>query len=508
MNNILLNRLSPYKGKETIFLHSQGVGDIMQGIISTHKQYRNEYDKICFLFDGANDYEIGKKIFDYLKKNVAYVIEPDNKQMLKSPSAIIATGKTTGSDCKNYSLFTGGILDALNRRGKNIKWCYRFSSYKFGDKIPQHVFTVINPDSNNEIWIDAVLPKYNYKKQYYYKIDKKVKPMLVGLSGIETIAGTKKVNAKKVVDNAKKKARQKTFQKVKQKIQQRGKVVLKFAAAPSRNAFLLLVKLNVRGLATKLKTLATKQPEKLKKFWVNSGGNYAALLKEIERGSKKKRLLGIGAVPAVAAAIASATPLILAVTKLFSAAGIRGEDLANVAAKAIKGKAKEEIQSINAAANGEDIQADYETDNESIDGIGAKKTARKTKKAAKKTTRQTKKTARKTKRAAKKAPKGGFSDNVSEIEKADLQATDAVKKAARKKRLQIAQQVLETGSDIVSSKVSDNMQNLSEIENEAKAEEQQIEQATNATGKDNKMLYVGLAAAAAAGLYIATKEKR
>jgi hypothetical protein len=42
-----------------------------------------------------------------------------------------------------------------------------------GSKLPHHVFVVVNPSTNNEIWIDPVVKAFDYKKQYFYKIDKK-----------------------------------------------------------------------------------------------------------------------------------------------------------------------------------------------------------------------------------------------------------------------------------------------------------------------------------------------
>ena len=62
-----------------------------------------------------------------------------------------------------------------------------------------------------------------------------------------------------------------------------------------RNAYLVLVKLNVRGLAHKLSILLNKPGgnDKLKNVWVKKlGGNFSVLKKNIETGKKKKPLLG------------------------------------------------------------------------------------------------------------------------------------------------------------------------------------------------------------------------
>ena len=259
----LYKYLTPYKHNSKVLVPDQNVADIITGMLEAHKIYAKEYDKIAPAFKGRTDLETGKKIYNFLKSNVKYIVEPDEKQTLKSPSAILFTGNTTGSDCKNYSLFTGGILSALNRAGAKINWCYRFASYRLFDKMPHHVFTVINPNTEKEIWIDAVLPKYNLKKQYNFKTDKKVNDMaLISLSGI----GARKKRVKKTKEQKKVLRKQKAT-KLKAKIKKAGRTTLKFAGAPSRNAYLLLVKLNFLGLATKLNRAIQTNPDKLKTVW-------------------------------------------------------------------------------------------------------------------------------------------------------------------------------------------------------------------------------------------------
>jgi hypothetical protein len=89
--------------------------------------------------------------------------------------------------------------------------------------------------------------------------------------------------------------------------------VKKVALAPERNAFLLLVKLNLFGMATRLNNYPDKK--KLQKTWESVGGSFRNLTKEIERGSKKHRLLGveeeIGVIdPSTAAVITASAPIV------------------------------------------------------------------------------------------------------------------------------------------------------------------------------------------------------
>lgn len=373
MTNLLAN-LKPFANTSHILVNDQQVSDIITGLLNTHNQYKSEYDKIASGFKGRTDKETGKKIYTFLKKNVKYVIEPDSRQTLKSPAAILYTGKTTGSDCKNYSLFTGGILSALNRMGANIKWCYRFASYRMFDKMPHHVFVVINPNTNNEIWVDAVLPKFNLHKQYYYKTDKKVNDMaLVAVAGI---GASKKRQEKKAAKPAKKAARKELLKKkatkLKATIKKTGKVTLKFAAAPVRNSFLLLVKINFKNLAGKLQKGIDKAPDKIKTFWENAGGSYKKLTIAVNQGIKKKAIgvigMQIGAAPAAAAAAVTAAPLLIKVASVLKSIGINPENIIDFAADKLKQVANNKLEQISEQAK-EETQAVKEENKETAQAL-------------------------------------------------------------------------------------------------------------------------------------------
>lgn len=184
----LLSHLDSFNNNQKIITYNQSTLDIINAILKQHNKNANDYDKLYYFFDEGNYIDTAKKVFKYLKNNIKYVIEPDDLQTVKTPSAILATGKTTGSDCKNFSLFFAGIMDAYRRNtGKNFEICYRFASYD-GSKVPEHVFVVINPGTNNEIWCDAVLSYFNQKKQPNYYKDKNLKNMaLMALSGIDNM---------------------------------------------------------------------------------------------------------------------------------------------------------------------------------------------------------------------------------------------------------------------------------------------------------------------------------
>ncbi|MEY5041515.1 MAG: hypothetical protein RLZZ414_1063 [Bacteroidota bacterium] len=92
-------------------------------------------------------------------------------------------------------------------------------------------------------------------------------------------------------------------------------------AAP-RNAFLLLVRLNVFGIATKLNQLVALKGWDAVKFWKQIGGNRSNLEAAAKAGAKKKRIFGIGSA-SIATAIATATPIIIKLNALLKQYGIK-----------------------------------------------------------------------------------------------------------------------------------------------------------------------------------------
>jgi len=190
--NEILGKLEPFKNYQVIVSHDQTVGEIIDGILRTHEKYKKEYDKISDYFIGDNEIETAQNIWNFLKSNVPYYIEDTKNQTLRSPSAIFAMP----GDCKSYALAANGILDSLNRKGVfNIPLAYRFASYKENNREPQHVFSVLYPGTNKEIWIDPVLKRFNEKRQPTFYKDKKLKMALIAMSGVESANKSEQLEA-------------------------------------------------------------------------------------------------------------------------------------------------------------------------------------------------------------------------------------------------------------------------------------------------------------------------
>jgi len=334
--NLLLGRLKSFGGNSKMLVRDQQVPDIISAMLSAHKMYASEYDKISQDFYSGDGVQTAKKLFEFLKKNVRYKIESDQAQRIMSPAAILSLGK---NDCKNYALFIMGVLDSLKRKGLiNNKIYYRFASYRLLDEIPHHVFAVIQDQQGNEFFIDPVLSKFDERKTYYHKIDKQPSMPLYSVSGIG--APKKKTAAKSVSPAAPK---------------EKKKIVLKIALAPARGSFLLLVGLNFMGLATKLKTAFANRADETQNWWKNLGGNPNELLRKVEQGAKKKRIAAadvefnsegqIGVVAAgTAAAAATAAPILIKLAEFLSKLGIDVKEVAEVGKRVLSKQVKNVVE--------------------------------------------------------------------------------------------------------------------------------------------------------------------
>lgn len=177
----LLGSLPPYQNKKILLVKDQTVHHIINEVLQGHKDFAKDYDKIALFFDSENIDDLSDQLFRFCKENLEYIEESEDEQTVLSPAAMLTRGHC---DCKGYSSFIGGILDALNRQGMKIDWCYRFASYNVFNDLPHHVFIVVK-DPGGEIWIDPT-PGSNKKTPVWY-IDKKVKTMpLYKISGTNT----------------------------------------------------------------------------------------------------------------------------------------------------------------------------------------------------------------------------------------------------------------------------------------------------------------------------------
>lgn len=324
--------LPPAKNIKVMTKESQTTKDIIQQVLEQHKQNVKDAKKIAHLFDAGNAYGTCSNIWDFLKYQIPYKVEPSEKQTTKTLSRILYDAKRgAGNDCKHYSGFTGAILDALG-----YKFKYRFAGYSDYMNTPTHVYCVCTQNGNT-IFIDAVINGFDVEKPYKLKIDKEMS--LYKLSGIDY--DTHQIGFLKFI----KKTVDRGFAFVNKNVPVLKKIadvagdvaskVKDFALTSTfaipRNAVILLLKFNVKGWATGLKNKTFNDLEWWSKWF---GGERPALLAAIKEGAKKPRIMGIddneilnpalvggiGEAVTISSALASATPILVKITAFLAAA--------------------------------------------------------------------------------------------------------------------------------------------------------------------------------------------
>jgi len=188
--------LPKFSNVRQVISYDQGTDDIIKEILKTHVLFSDQYRGLVQFFDTGDIYTTCQKLWDFCRYNLPYNIETGSEQSVKSPAAILHPGEKI--DCKHYSLFIGGVLDAIKREyNEPWTWCYRFAAYD-GSKEVGHVFVVVF-DGRSEIWIDPVLSSFNYKKKPNFYIDEKV--MLSLISGVPVQSVVVSVDAEKANAN-------------------------------------------------------------------------------------------------------------------------------------------------------------------------------------------------------------------------------------------------------------------------------------------------------------------
>lgn len=176
----ILGVLPPSEGDWRLIDKDQDVADIIEEVCAAHKRYAADYDLFALRFDKNDLQAICAGLADFCKAQIQYKEEGET-QTTALPAGILERGY---GDCKHYALFNAGVLDAISRlTGKKIDWCYRFASYRIGDRVPHHVFVVVR-EGGQEYWIDPTPGARG--RSPIWQIDKKVytMPLYTQIAGI------------------------------------------------------------------------------------------------------------------------------------------------------------------------------------------------------------------------------------------------------------------------------------------------------------------------------------
>ena len=221
----------------------------------------------------------------YVRNNFTYIKDGLLEQNIKTPGAMLAT--KTG-DCKSFALFIAAVLSA---------WKYknglRFAGYN-GSNQPTHVYNFVLTNENKIFTLDACLPLLVESPNATIIEDMQVNH-IAGVPVLNEISTGIYGRAER---RARRQERREDRRERREERREEGRGFFqqtkKIALAPARGAFLLIVKANFRGLASRL---AKAPAEKLAGFWGKLGGDKNKLNAAINDGKGKKPLLGMGEGP-------------------------------------------------------------------------------------------------------------------------------------------------------------------------------------------------------------------
>ena len=266
--------------------------DIINALARILPAATKQAEQFTFLKKTGNPITDALTVGRYVQKNFLYIKDGLSEQNILTPSALMALKK---GDCKSFALYIAAVLSS---------WKYknglRFAGYN-GATQPTHVYNFVLDSQNKIFTFDACLPNLVESPNATLIEDMQVNHIagVPVLNEISTgIYGRADRRARRQERRERREDRREDRRERRQERRAEGKGffqrVKKIALGPARGAFLLIVKANFRGLATKL---AKAPVEKLAGFWGKLGGDKNKLNSAINDGKKKKPLLGMGEGP-------------------------------------------------------------------------------------------------------------------------------------------------------------------------------------------------------------------
>ena len=249
--------------------------DLRTAILAAVPQAVEQTKDLAPYFRSTNERETAKKIFDFLKSRVKYKAD-DYRQVIQLPSAILRPGAI--ADCKSLSLFTASILQNLG-----IPWHFVLTSYS-DSPIPGHIY--VQTDSG--IIIDVVWGKFDSEKKPKYRYTMKNKDFSPTLGKTDQpLNGWLKDKANQFTNWAKEKVTDVgDFVQDKTGIDIIGGAKT-ISLSPGRSLFLIIVKNNLDGMASKLQKI---DQGNLREAWNKAGGNWTNLTEAIRKGASRRSI--------------------------------------------------------------------------------------------------------------------------------------------------------------------------------------------------------------------------
>lgn len=256
--------------------------DIINALARILPASTKQAEQFTFLKKSGNPIADALTVGRYVQNNFTYIKDGLLEQNILTPGALMVLKR---GDCKSFALFIAAVLSA---------WKYknglRFAGYN-GSQQPTHVYNFILDRQNKMFTFDACLPDLVESPNATILEDMQVNH----IAGVPVLNEISTGIYGKAERRARRQERRENRRERREERRAEGKGVFqqakKIALAPGRGAFLLILKANFRGLATRL---AKAPAEKLAGFWGKLGGDKTKLTAAINDGKGKKPLLGMG----------------------------------------------------------------------------------------------------------------------------------------------------------------------------------------------------------------------
>jgi hypothetical protein len=324
-------------GKTTTVKRNANTQDIMQALVDAVPEAVRQFNQVPTTIKTGNLLKDATAACMYVRDRVRYKADGFNFQDIQMPGRMFYGTKQ--ADCKSFSL-----ASLANLLSKGYNGGFRYASYR-PNKVPTHVYIYVLDKSGNKFTFDPCIKNLKESNKATYILDMDVRYLS---EPFVEITGRKERKARRKEKREARRERRKAGDKPKR--------VAQVALAPSRGAFLGLIALNFRGLATRLNKAISKDSKGVQTLWNKLGGDFSKLKKAVEKSKDKKPLFGskgvnglsfteefigaidnefIGVEPATTAATAAATasPILLAVKKFLEK--IKIEDVVDAAGKVV-----------------------------------------------------------------------------------------------------------------------------------------------------------------------------
>ena len=335
-------------GQTTTVKRNANTQDIIQALIDAVPEAVRQFQQVPTTIKTGNVLKDATAACMYVRDQVQYKADSFNFQDIQMPGRMFYGTKK--ADCKSFSLAA-----LANLLSKGYNGGFRFASYR-PNKVPTHVYIYILDKSGNKFTFDPCIKNLKESNKATYILDMDVRYLS---EPFVEITGRAERQARRQQRREERRERREERREDRQERRASGdkpKAVAKVALAPSRGAFLGLVALNFRGLATRLNKAIGKDSKGVQTFWNKLGGDFSKLTKAVNNAKDKKPLFGskgvnglsfsddfisemqgdfIGVEPATTAATAAATasPILLALKKFLEKLKI--EDVVDAAGKVV-----------------------------------------------------------------------------------------------------------------------------------------------------------------------------